>query len=72
MYSPFCFPTFYRLSGKFIIPSSQFLKIFLNKELVQVPFSVFKGIEIFFPLKEFCKNQNKWKSKGKMSGEYGG
>ena len=26
----------------------------------------------FFPLRNFCKGENKWKSKGAMSGEYGG
>ena len=33
-------------------------------------FTLFQGIEIF-PLREFCKDQNKWTSKGAMSGEYG-
>ena len=29
-------------------------------------------MEFFFPLGEFCENQNKWKSRGVMSGDYGG
>ena len=44
------------------------LFIFLSKELFQVPFIA--GELNFFPLREFCKDQNKWKSKGTMSGEY--
>ena len=45
------------------------LFIFLSKELFQVLFTVFQGIEIF-PLREFCEDWNKWKSKGAMSGDY--
>ena len=45
--------------------------MFLSKELLQVPFAVFKELK-FFPLREFCKERNKWKSEGAMSGEYGG
>ena len=30
--------------------------IFLSKERLQVPFTVFQGIEAFFPLREFCKD----------------
>ena len=47
------------------------LFIFLSKELFQVPFTVFQGVEIS-PLREFCKDQNKRKSEGTMAGEYGG
>ena len=46
------------------------LLIFLSKELFLVHFTVFQGIEIF-PLREFWKDVNKWKSEGTMSGEYG-
>ena len=69
MYSPFCSTTFCHFSINFIIPSSQNFLSFLSKELFQVPFTIFQGIE-FFPLKEFCKDQNKWKSEDVMSGEY--
>ena len=34
-----------------------------------MPFTVFQGIDNF-PLREFCKDRNKWKSEGAMSGEY--
>ena len=43
--------------------------IFLSKELFQVPFTVFQGIDIF-SIREFCEDWNKWKSKSAMSGEY--
>ena len=43
------------------------LFLFLGKELFQMPFIVFQGIE-FFPWREFCKDRNKWKSEGAMSG----
>ena len=50
-----------------------FSKLFisLSKKLFQLPFTVFQGIEIF-PLREFCKDWNKWISEGAMSGEHGG
>ena len=44
------------------------LFIFLSKELFEVPF--IHGELKFFPLREFCKDQNKWKFEGTMSGEY--
>ena len=46
------------------------LLIFLSKELFQVPFTVFQGIDIFF-IKIICKDWNKWKSEDTLSGEYG-
>ena len=46
--------------------------IFLHKELFQMPFTVFEGVEFFFPLREFCNDWNKEKFRGTTSGEYGG
>ena len=37
-----------------------------------MPFTVFHRIEIFFPLREFSKDWNKWTSESAMSGNYGG
>ena len=68
-YSPFLFHyllPFFRQLHNSIFPK---LLIFLSKELFQMPFTVFQGIE-FFPLREFCKDLNTWKSEGAMSGEY--
>ena len=48
------------------------LFIFLSKELFQVPFTDFQETEVFFPLREFYKDWNTWKSEGAVSGEYGG
>ena len=48
------------------------LFIFLSKELFKVPFTEFQETEVFFPLREFYKDWNKWKSEGAVSGEYGG
>jgi len=45
-YSPFCSTTICHFSGNFIIPSFQYF-IFLSKELFQMLFTVFQGIEIF-------------------------
>ena len=47
-YSSFCSTILCHFSGNFIILSSQNFFIFLHKELFQVPFAVFHGIEIFF------------------------
>ena len=44
------------------------LFICLSKELFQVPFTIFQGTESF-SIEEFCKDGNKWKSEGAMSGE---
>ena len=49
----------------------QKLSIFLIKQLFQVPFTVFQGIEVL-SIKVTFKNQNKWKSEGAAAGEYGG
>ena len=46
---------FFRQLHNSIFPK---LFIFLSKELLQMSFMVFQGIEIF-PLREFCKDQNK-------------
>ena len=46
-YSSFCYTTFSHFSGNFIIPSSQSFFFFLSKELFQVLYTVFQGIEIF-------------------------
>ena len=59
---------FFRQLHNSIFPK---LFIFLSKELLQVPFTVLRGMEIF-SLREFCKDRNKWKSEGAMSGEYSG
>ena len=68
MYSPFSSTTFCRFSGNFIIPHSQNFSLFEQRPLLGVFYS---SRELnFFPLREFCKDQNKWKSKGTMSGEY--
>ena len=61
------FLQFFRQLHNFIFPK---LFIFLSKELFQAPFTAFQGVEIF-PLREVCKDWNKWKSNGAMSGEYG-
>ena len=72
-YSLFCFTTFSHFSGIYIILSSPNFFIFLNKKLFQVSFTVFQKTEFFFfPLRELCKNLNKWKSQGAMSGENDG
>ena len=60
---------FFRLLHNSIFPK---LFIFLSKDLFQVPFYSLPGNWIFFHVREFCKDRNKWKSKGAMSGEYGG
>lgn len=45
--------------------------MFLIKELFQMSFIVFQGIE-FFPLRELCKDQDKWTSEIAVSDEDGG
>ena len=48
------------------------LSIILSKELLfQVPFYSLQR-KNFFPIREFCKDRNKWKFEGAMFGEYGG
>ena len=71
MYLLFCFTTFCHFSGNFVIPSFQNVFLFLSKELSQLLFIVFQGIEIF-PLRKFHKDQNKWVSESAMSCEYSG
>ena len=68
MYSPFCSTTFCHSSSNFIILSSLNL-IFLSKELFWVAFTVLRELK-FFPLREFCKDQNKWKPEGTMFSQY--
>ena len=67
-----CLPFFRQLHNS-IFPKL-FLS-FLSNELFQVSFGRYlfqssKELK-FFPLREFCKGQNKWKSEGATSGEYG-
>ena len=70
-YSPFCSTTFCQFSGNFIIPSSQNFLCFWVKNCSRCLLQS-SGELKFFPLREFCKDRNKWKSEGAMSGEYGG
>ena len=51
---------------------SIFLKCFivLSKQLFQVPFTVFQGLEFFSIKRILYKDQNKWKSEGAITGEY--
>ena len=65
-----CSTTFCHFSGNFIIPSSQNFVSFWAKNCSRCLLESFRELK-FFPLKEFCKDQNKWKSEGAMSGEYG-
>ena len=72
MYSPFCSTTFCHVSGNFIIPSSQncFLS-FWAKNCSRCLLQSSRELK-FFPLTEFGKDWNKWKSKSAMSGKYSG
>ena len=70
-YSPFCSTTFCHFSGNFIIPSSQNFLSFRAKNCSRCFLQTSRELK-FFPLREFCKDQNKWKSEGAMSGEYNG
>ena len=70
-YSPFCSTTFCHFSGNFIIPSSQNFLSFWAKNCSRCLLQYSRELK-FFPLREFCKDQNKWKSEGAMSGEYSG
>ena len=70
-HSPFFFHyllTFFRQFYNSIFPK---LFIFLSKKLFQVFLTIFQGIENF-PLREFWKDWNKWKSEDAVSGEYHG
>ena len=70
-YSPFCSTTFCHFSGNFIIPSSQNFLSFWAKNCSRCLLQSSKELK-FFPLREFCKDWNKWKSEHAMSGEYCG
>ena len=69
-YSSFCSITFCHFPGNFIISSSQNILYFWVKNCFRCLLQSSKELK-FFPLGEFCKDQNKWTSKGAMSGEYG-
>ena len=72
MYSPFCSTTFCHVSGNFIIPSSQnFFLTFWAKNCSRCLLQSSRELK-FFPLIEFGKDWNKWKSKSAMSGEHSG
>ena len=71
VYSPSCSTTFCHFSGNFIIPSSQNFLSFGAKNWSRCLLQSSRESK-FFPLREFCKDWNKWKSEGTMSGEYGG
>ena len=44
---------------------------FWSKNSFRCLLRYFRELEIFFPLREFCKDWNKWTSKGEMYGKYG-
>ena len=69
MYSSFCSTTFCHFSGNFKIPSSQNFLSFQSKNCSRYLLQSPRELK-FFLLREFCKDQNKWKSEGAMSGEY--
>ena len=70
MYSPFCATTFCHFSGNFIIPHSQNFLSFWARNCSRCLLQSSRELKIF-PLREFCKDRNKWKFEGAMSGEYG-
>ena len=67
-YSPFCSTTFCHFSGNFIIPSSQNILSFWAKNCSRCLLQSSREWK-YFPLREFCKDRNQWKSEGAMSGE---
>ena len=69
-YSPFCSTTFCHFSGNFIIPYSQNFLSFWAKNCFRCLLQSYRELKIF-PLREFCKDWDKWKSESAMSGEYG-
>ena len=71
MYSPFCSTTFCHFSGNFVIPSSQNYLSFWAKNWSRCLLQSFRELK-FSPLREYCKDRNKWISEGAMSDEYGG
>ena len=54
-----------------IIPSSQNFLYFWAKNCSRYPLQSSRELK-FFPLRKFCKDQNKWTFEGVMSGECGG
>ena len=68
--SPFCSISSCHFSGNFIIPSSQNVLSFWAKNCSRCLLQSSRELK-FSPLKEICKDQNKLKSKGVRSGEYG-
>ena len=69
-YSLFCSTTLCHFSGNFTISSSQNFLSFWAKNFSRCLLQSSRELK-FFPLREFCKDRNKWKSEGVMSGEYG-
>ena len=69
MYSPFCSTTICHLSDNFRIPSSQSF-FFLSKVHFRCLLQSSRKLKCF-PLREFCKDRNKWKSEGSMSDNCG-
>ena len=69
IYLPFCSTTFCHFSGNFKIPSSQYFLFFWAKNCSKCLLQSSRELK-FFPLREFCKGQNKWKAEDVMSGEY--
>ena len=70
-YSPFCSTIFCHIPGNVIIP---FSKNFLSSWAKNCSRYLLQSSRelIFFPVRESCKDQNKWKFKGTMFCEYGG
>ena len=61
MYSPFCYTTFCHFSGSFIIPSPQNFLSFWAKNCSRCLLQSSRELT-FFPLREYCKDWNKWKT----------
>ena len=68
-YSPFFPTTFCQFPGNFTIPSSQNFLSFWARNCSRCLLQSSRELK-FFPLREFCKERNKWKSEGSISGEY--
>ena len=68
-YSLFCSNTFCYFLGNFIIPSSPNFLSHWAKNCSRCLLQSSRELK-FFPLKEFCKDWNKWKFEGAMSDEY--
>ena len=66
---PFCSTTFCHLLGNFMIPSSQNFLFFWAKNCSRCLLQYSRELK-YFPLREFYKDKNKWKSNGAMPGEY--